>query len=620
MARWIVGVDDMRLMQPTDDSFSTEVNLKGLIEVLSKHLYSTPIVAIRELVQNGHDAIVRLRIEEPNAPRDNHIRIVADAAKSTITISDTGAGLTESEIHGFLATVGVGYTRMLRQQDDNTGLIGMFGLGFLSAFVLAKDVTVLTTSWQTPEQGWKYHSTDGQRYSVTPCTATARGTQVILTLKEDYSHLASNTLLKRVLSRYCILLHEPVFVGDAQEPVNKLLPPWRESTPEGVSMHTALVQRKNLAFAAQFESSEPICTIPIVPSGSSDAVGILWIQDGSTYGTSDNRNLSLFLRGMLLDDDARDLLPPWAGFVGGIIESSKLTPTASREDLQRDETWYAVQEALSESLISGLSDLAQYQPEMWRRVLLRHNEALLGAALCDERLFDLLKDKLQVPTSKGPLRAKDLRINNSINILLSQDGGFEEMLFHILQRPVARGDRYAVLPFLRRWAQRYHCRVIEVGTRTGNEQLFTLADLPDEIVTYLEKELCDGEQLIVSRFEPAVLPLIVTADREAELKQILEQDDADKRISTAALMLARQFTSQIKQTKTSTLYLNLNNPCVIQLVAALQKQQQPVSALRLLKSLKVILCAGGNSNQQLDLYQALEDFTQVIPSLINQGK
>ncbi|EFB2833559.1 MULTISPECIES: ATP-binding protein [unclassified Escherichia] len=611
----------MSTLQLPGSSYSTEVNLNGLIEVLSKHLYSTPVVAVRELVQNGHDAIVRRRIEQPDAPKDNAIRVVADVAKSTITISDTGAGLTESEIHGFLATVGVGYTRMLRQQDYNTGLIGMFGLGFLSAFVLAKEVTVLTTSWQTPDQSWKYHSTDGQKYTVTPHQASEPGTQVILTLKEEYSHLASNNLLNRVLSRYCILLHEPVYVGDASEPVNKLQPPWREETPDGVTMHRALVQRKNLAFAAQFESSfEPICTIPVVPAGMSDAVGILWIQDGATYGTSDNRNLSLFLRGMLLDDEARELLPPWAGFIGGVIESSKLTPTASREDLQRDETWVAVQEALKEALISGLSDLAQNQPEIWRRVLMRHNEALLGAALCDDRLFDLLKDRLQVPTSKGALLAKDLRVNNSIHILLSRDGGFEEMLFHILQRPVARGDRYAVVPFLRRWALLYHCRIIEVGTQTGNEQLFSLAELPEEQVAYLEEHLCDGEQLIISRFEPAVLPLVVTPDREAELKKILEQDDADKRISTAALMLARQFTSQIQKTKTSSLYINLNNPCVMQLVTALQHQQQPAAALRLLKSLKVILCSSGNKEQQWDLHQALDDFTQVIPVLINQGK
>lgn len=132
--------------------------------------------------------------------------------------------------------------------------------------------------------------------------------------------------------------------------------------------------------------------------------------------------------------------------------------------------------------------------------------------------------------------------------------------------------------------------------------MFSPAELPEEQVAYLEEHLCDGEQLIISRFEPAVLPLVVTPDREAELKQILEQDDADKRISTAALMLARQFTSQIQKTKTSSLYINLNNPCVMQLVTALQHHQQPAAALRLLKSLKVILCSSGNKEQQWDLH------------------
>lgn len=91
---------------------------------------------------------------------------------------------------------------------------------------------MLTTSWQTPDQSWKYHSTDGQKYTVTPHQSSETGTQVILTLKEEYSHLASNNLLNRVLSRYCILLHEPVYVGDASEPVNKLQPPWREVAPK----------------------------------------------------------------------------------------------------------------------------------------------------------------------------------------------------------------------------------------------------------------------------------------------------------------------------------------------------------------------------------------------------
>ncbi|MBZ4270742.1 hypothetical protein LAM69_22945, partial [Mycobacterium tuberculosis] len=79
---------------------------------------------------------------------------------------------------------------------------------------------------------------------------------------------------------------------------------------------------------------EPLCTIAVEPTADSDLKGLLWVHDARTYGTSDNRNLTVVVRGMMLDDDARELLPGWAGFIGGVVESTRLTPTASREDLQ----------------------------------------------------------------------------------------------------------------------------------------------------------------------------------------------------------------------------------------------------------------------------------------------
>src|SRR5690606_31282140 len=129
---------------------------------------------------------------------------------------------------------------------------------------------------------------------------------------------------------------------------------------------------------------DPLCTIDVRPRPGTDVRGLLWIHDAITYGTSDNRNLHVYVRGMLLDDDARELLPAWAGFVSGAIESAQLTPTASREDLQRDPAYRAAAAAVAESLIEGLKHVAEREPEAWRRILLRHNEALLGAALCDE--------------------------------------------------------------------------------------------------------------------------------------------------------------------------------------------------------------------------------------------
>lgn len=380
------------------------VDLNGVMSVLSKHLYSTPTVALRELVQNAHDSILRRRLEQPDWQGPSRIEVIGDSASNTVRIVDTGAGLTEHEIHAYLATVGVGYTRGLRQSGhEDSGLIGMFGLGFLSAFVLARRVSVRTTSYQQPELGFCYVSSNAEQYSVTPMPARPVGTEITLELQDEYSALTQAARLREILERYCVLLREPIHVGGDAQSINPEPPPWRLAAD--AALHPLQRQRRDLEFAARFEHDfEPICCLPVRPDERVDVQGLLWIQDGGTYGTSDNRNLSVFLRGMLLDDDARDLLPSWAGFVGGVIESNRLTPTASREDLQRDDHYAAIQHALAEALIAGLGEVARQQPEAWRRVLLRHNEALLGAALCDERLFALMMDSLRVPTSRATSR------------------------------------------------------------------------------------------------------------------------------------------------------------------------------------------------------------------------
>src|SRR5690606_37395782 len=109
--------------------------------------------------------------------------------------------------------------------------------------------------------------------------------------------------------------------------------------------------------------------------------GMIWIQDGATYGTSDNRNVWVFVRGMLVTDDDRELLPAWAGFAGAVIESDTLVPTASRESLQKNDAYRRAAEQVHESLVAGLAEVARHEPESWQRMLARHNEALLGAAL-----------------------------------------------------------------------------------------------------------------------------------------------------------------------------------------------------------------------------------------------
>jgi len=601
-------------LSETVEVHTTRVDLSGLMTVLGEHLYSTPIVAIRELVQNAHDSCVRRRIEDQE-PFVAKIIVRGDANEGTLTVEDTGAGLTHDEIVQYLATVGAGYTRKLRESTGSDELIGLFGLGFLSAFVVSDRTSVLTTSYKEPTLGWHYQSKSGERYTLEPAPARTVGTVVQLHLKEKFKKLGDPEVLRSILSRYCALLPVTVFAGDDSAAVNAEPPPWRETGEQ----HPVRARRARLDFAARFERRfSPICTFDVVTSNTSHTRGLLWVQDGATFGTSDNRNLSVFVRGMLLDDDARELFPAWAGFMGGVIESDRLTPTASREDLQRDENWSATARALTDSLIHGLEGVARKEPEAWRRVLLRHNEALLGAALCDDRLFELLADDLTVPTSEGDLPARTIlkRSERRAYVSLSTRGGFEEMLFRALKVPIAVGTRYAVLPFLERYVERRGGAVVQLGTHAGNQQVFREAPVDDETRAFLEKMLArEGQRLVTARFAPADLPLVLVPDREVELKKRLESDEADKRISTAALGLARIYTKKLSDTIKADLYVNMDAPAVRALLDARGRDSAETGA-RLLRALAALMSGGGEGSSGVDLAATLSEYSRAVCALL----
>ncbi|GBU10116.1 histidine kinase [Gammaproteobacteria bacterium] len=643
MKKNLTNIDTIiQLKQQQSEENTTNVDLSGLMSVLSRHLYSTPFVAVRELVQNAHDSIIRRRIEDAdfNTNMSDHslhkIQISGNVNLGTLSITDCGAGLTLDEIHRYLATVGVGYTRTLREQNingkiDDDGLIGMFGLGFLSAFVLAKTVTLTTTSYQSPDLAHEYQSSNGEKYTVKAVAAGIIGTTVTLELKNDFKHLCSESVLHKVLNQYCALLKVPIFIGDADIAINNIVPPWRNQE-QNILPHPAILQRQRLEFAKKFEQHfEPLCAFPIQTTDNI-LEGLLWIQDGATYGSSDNRNLSVFVRGMLLDDDARDLLPPWAGFISGVIESNHLTPTASREDLQKDNSYYQIQAFITEALITGMAQVAKTQPEAWRRVLSRHNEALLGAALCDERLFELLAQDITIASSQGDLPIHSLKSKGNYHISIGSEGSFEDMLFRALGIPVAKGDRYGVLPFLRKWCSQNHQTLIELGSKKGNQALFTEQNLTDDIHQWLSEHLCDEEQLVAARFDPPSLPLVTVIDREAILKKKVEADETDKRISMAALSLMRSFTANIKESSSTKLFINLNNPCIKLLIATKIAQQDQSSSikesdlnkleqcLKMLKSIKVLMSVNQDQENQaqnskhnaLNLNQAFEYISEFI--------
>ncbi len=570
----LAGLDGIR-------SFDTGVDLGGLMTLLGQHLYSTPEVAVRELVQNAHDAIARRRRLDPARPAPS-ISVATDRSARKLVVSDNGCGLTETEIHELLATVGIGATCQLREADDLADdLIGQFGLGFLSAFVIADEVSFTTTSWESPDETWEYRSFDGYRYTVVPAASRPIGTTVTLGLSADHITFADPTVIDALLCRYCMLLREPISLNGGQ-PIN-LVPPWRADEPDETAA---------LLFALAFEKRfEPLVALPVATGPT--VSGSLWIQGGSSYDSSDNRKISVFVRGMMLTENEPDLIPRWAGFVSGVIESTGLSPTASRESLQRDDAFKAAAKEVSEALIAGLERLALSQPAVWSRLLTRHWQALVGGAIVDDRLFELIADHIELPTSHGSLTVATLIEDGAIHVTPSLTRGFEEVLFLARAIPVARGDAYGVVRFLRLFAERNNLRLVEVGTGVGDESLFTRVALAADDSSWLQAELgTASEQVVATRYAPSTVPLLVVPDHDVALKRRVESDEMQRAAGPNLLSLAKQYTAQIADQASARVYLNLDCPSVQRLIAERRDKpaqaQQAVALLRTVKNLMVM--------------------------------
>ncbi|MBT6277608.1 MAG: molecular chaperone HtpG [Chromatiales bacterium] len=579
---------------------STQVNLTGLLDVLGRNLYSTPNVVIRELVQNAHDSCIRRSLEAPEGPAAR-IDVTVDAAAQTFTIADSGAGLTEAELHTYLATVGSGYTKILNDSTTSADLIGRFGLGFLSAYVVSHKVEVWTCSYQTPGDARHYVSNGGERYWVTPAAPQAIGTRVTLHLSEQFAQLADADSVDEELSKYCALLNTPVHLNGTATPVNSLELPWRTEHAEGSARYRRLCQQVVETFEPHFDA---VCTIPIVPlPGISDARGLLWIHDSATYGTSDNRNLSVFVRGMLVAEDARDLLPTWAGWLGGIIESDVLTPTASRESLQKDDHYERVCQHIKHTLIDGLAELPSLDRPTWRRVLNRHNEALLGAAICESQLFELLSDDLRLPTTEGDLTMPAIlgRSGERIHVSSGEQRGAEEIVFKALRQPVVLGNRYGALAFSSEYARLRDTRMIILGTEAGNRELFRAVTLDVVEREALEALFTDtNHDVQVAAFEPPDIPLLAIVDREAFIKARLESDNVDARVGSAALRLARLYTATIEQRRTHKRFINFSSPLIRRLLKLPPARQKTLADLLTAFSVASGARDDGDGGSQLD--------------------
>ncbi|MFJ2581540.1 HSP90 family protein [Kitasatospora aureofaciens] len=418
-------------MSPSENPTSAhtfQVDLRGLVDLLSHHLYSSPRVYLRELLQNAVDAITARQKLDPAAPARITVR-----ADDELTVTDTGIGLTEADVHTFLATIGRSSKRDADGGLDGAGLarargdfIGQFGIGLLACFVVADEITVVTRSAATPDAPvveWR-GSSDG-RYTIRTLPAEAKpepGTTVTLAPRADAAEWTRSGQVLALARDFGSLLRQEVTVVDAngtEHRVNRT-PPWAERHSSPLARRDALAEYCRSTF--DFTPLDAIdLDLPLV-----GLRGVAYVLPDAAP-PSRRSGHRVHLKGMLLSDQADELLPDWAFFVRCVVDTDGLRPTASREGLYADETLAAVRDALGVRIRDWLAGLSASDPAMLHRFLSVHYLAVKQLARYDDELLRMLLPWLPFETSDGQMTLDEFVRSHPVVLVAGTDDEFRQV-------------------------------------------------------------------------------------------------------------------------------------------------------------------------------------------------
>ena len=438
--------------------FPFRVDVAGIIHIMGTALYSRPQAAFRELVQNSHDAIVRRQQVDLNYRGRIHIRQHPELGQ--LTIEDDGIGLTDSEAERYLGTLGIGITGLLKGehpesmvQPTQAGLIGQFGIGLFSGFMLADRIELETRKVDASE-GVRWSAGLGNDIELTSHDKAETGTLVRLHLRPEMMPWCLDpALLERAVRDYADYLPIPIYLNDNSARINLIHSEWFDPTPEMESLEMEL--------AAHFDES-PLDVIPIHVSQPVAISGALYVTPERLPGFSSAATVKATVMRMVVSSHVEELLPEWASFVRGVVELPACRPTASREELVRDQAFVAARAAIEERLFSHFEELSRTAPVRFQSLLTWHRYMWAGHALTTPRLRHLMHHTYPFQTSQGTLTAQAIIERSRASALVETD--FEYVVWYNTDR---RQERWINSVFAQHQVPCVH------ATRSFEESLLT---------------------------------------------------------------------------------------------------------------------------------------------------
>jgi molecular chaperone HtpG len=434
--------------------FQTEVS--QLLQLIIHSLYSHPEIFLRELVSNSSDALDKLRHLTltddalKSFPFDPRIDLELDEEKQSLIIADTGIGMNEEDLISNLGTIARSGTKNFLSQlsgdaKRDSNLIGQFGVGFYSVFMVADRVEVLTRK-AGEELAWRWTSDGTSGFEIEPAERLVAGTTVLIHFNEEGKQYANSWRLKEIVKKYSNHIAFPIFLTYDKSEWNEAEKKSEKTrTTEQVNAASALWRRpkselndddyKELYKSISGDWEDPLFWFHTKAEGSLEYTTLFYIPSKAPldlYQSEYKGGVKLYVKRVFILDDAKELLPQYLRFVRGIIDSEDLPLNVSREILQQNRVLITIRTASVKKILSELKNIAANQPDQYLKFISEFNrplkEGLYGDFANRETLLDLIRfksTKVEGLTSLADVKSRMKPDQKSIYYLT---GGAESLL------------------------------------------------------------------------------------------------------------------------------------------------------------------------------------------------
>lgn len=393
------------------NTYTFQAETQQLLDILIHSLYTEEEIFLRELVSNASDALNRMQftqltdsdVLDPEAELE--IRITVDEDAKTLTISDTGIGMTSEEMVENLGTIAKSGAKNFLQalkdapnKDAAQNIIGQFGVGFYSAFMVAEKVRVVSRSYQADAEAVAWEATGGTEYTIEAAEKDNRGTDVTLYLNEEAAEeFLKPWKIKNTITRHSDYVAFPIYVGEEEEPSNKQQAIWRQS-PQEVEDE----QYKNFYQMLTLDFNEPLHTIHMRADVPMQFYTLLFVPssaEASPFSPRKEPGLKLYARKVLIDEYNTDLLPEYLGFIQGVVDSEDLPLNVSRESVRADRIMANLKKTVTDKVIRELKGMAKRQTEEYLEIYAEFGRFLKQGVVMDPMAKDDLLPLLLFNTS-----------------------------------------------------------------------------------------------------------------------------------------------------------------------------------------------------------------------------